>query len=683
VATDLSSSATPLRALWFTVLLGLGLGEAPAMAQETTPQEVAAWRAAAHKAVAAGKLNVAIKLLTGVMDADPSPEVMKELADVHAWAGNLTQAATLYRKLLALKPDDAVVSLALANALSWSKDPQMQREALVLFDAHLGTHPADDQTRLQRGRVRSWAGQIPGAVADFKAYLAKHPEDDKAKLELAAVLSWGKDKQPLRQALALYDAHLLKHPTDHEAQLQRARVRSWAGELDGSISDYRVCLARKDDPKVRLELGKTLGWAGRLDEAVKELDAVPPTTGDAEARLTRAMILRWGGRYAEAERDVVALRNGPADAQLRRQLDLELALIYGQTERKIAALRMLDALVAREPDYREAREERTRLGRAFRPEVTPGLALYSDKGKISVLTMSLSGKVFILPQLDVLLDVGIYRLGTAVEALWAERVDVGAGARPWDWLEIEVAGGLRTYQYFSPRGGVRLDVTGRPLASLRTSIQPTFSLHYAYDDVYADLFQPASVPAQIRGSALHGDVQVQLPYRITAAGRLGGHFLAPENSSFEASGTLSVGVYKFLSAGYYGQWIAWDMNDPAYWSPQAYVAHMALLRATQGFNSINLYYDAQVSLGTAAERVAGLPEAGYGFAYGFGGGLVYLPRPWLKLRLTFQFGSTMREIVREVAKVSSVQTSAVETVKVSESSTYWWLSTSFTAAVTF
>jgi tetratricopeptide (TPR) repeat protein len=722
-----------------------------AAAQAGSPKQIEAWRAEARQASAAGQLDKAIELLSRAAAESDDLEIQKELGQVQSWAGKIDEAAATLRRCLTRQPGNREVQLALANALSWSKKPEHLRESIKLFDDYLAARPADDQARLQRGRVHGWAGQIdlgaadlraylarhPAdekvqaelatmlswskdknrlaeslqlfdaylakhadddelrlrrarargwvghldlAAADFRYYLARHPADDKVRLEMATVLSWSKDSKQLAEALALFDGYLAKHPGDLEVTLQRARSRSWTGaaKLSGAVADYRQYLAHRSDPKVRLELARALAWAGRLDEARKEFDAVGD---DDEARLGRALVLRWGGKHVEAEREIERLRGSVKDSALRRTVDVELSRLWAETDRRLGALTLLDRVIADDPGNREAQDERERQLRYFRPTATPGFFLYADKSKINVIATTLSGKVPVHRTVSLFVDLALWRLAAAKPgtgdgwSLLAERVDLGVQTRITDYLQAEVAAGPRTYERFSTNFGMHAALSSRPWSFLGLAFR------YEYDDVYYNMYQPVSVPAQVRGSFLYGDAEAKLPRGILVAGRAGGHLLGPDNSSAELTGTATVPLniaggpawLGLLRAGYFGQWMAWHRNDAAYWSPQGYAAHMFLLRAAQGLNAIGLYYDLQLSVGTAAERAqregeAGI-DSGYMFAMGAAGGLAWTPTPRLTLRASLQYGQTVRE-TPVAAAVSSTQPGSAGTTTIS---TYWWL----------
>ncbi len=137
-----------------------------------------------------------------------------------------------------------------------------------------------------------------------------------------------------------------------------------------------------------------------------------------------------------------------------------------------------------------------------------------------------------------------------------------------------------------------------------------------------------------------------------------------------------------LSVGYTTQFITWRYNDPSYWSPQEFAAHLGVVRVAQTFFRSGFGYDVQGVLGIAGERILGLPEAGFGPSFGGSGAIIYSPIPRLELRLSAQYSQTVREIPPAVVGGSS-GSAVVQTTTSRSPSKYYWILGSASAIIYF
>jgi tetratricopeptide (TPR) repeat protein len=492
--------------------------------------------------------------------------------------------------------------------------------------------------------VLASAGKIDEAAVRYKQYLAIVPTDDAAALAMATTLSWSKDAARRAESERLLTDYMAKHPDSDEALLQRARVRSWSGLVDQADVDYRAYLAKHDKQSgaedVWLELATALaGSESHLARALEIYDrhlAAHPT--DWAILLRRARALVWMGDYRHAEpalRELAESAKTPADESAA---ETELARVYAQTGRRYQAVDLLEEVLARDPKNDDARAERDRLAVTTGTRVEPKLFFYGDKSKIRILAATAEARAPILPRrFGILAEGGSYSLGTAQETLLVGRANLGIWARQGP-VEIEGAMGPRFYQIFDTKVG------GRGAVRVTPNGWSTFLLTYQYDDIYFDMLQPASVAAQIRGHAVFLTSDVTLPKGVRLTGRLGTRVLSPDNKDLDATGTVYVPIAGPFGAGYIGQYITWQSNDPSYWSPQAFAAHLGFVRVARSYYRLGFSYDVQGVLGIAGERILGVPEAGFGPSFGASGAFTYTPTPRLDLRLSAQYQQTVRDI---------------------------------------
>lgn len=632
----------------------------------------------AREAAQAKRYDEAITHYEKSIAAQAEPAVEKELADVCAWAKRMDDAERWYRTYLEHRPDDTATWLALGNMLSWSKSPRDLEKALGLFDTILRKWPELDAALLQRARVKGWLGRPKDAEQDFREYLRRHPDKAEIRLELGRALSWSQKKADIEAALELFDAHLQEHPDDEATRLQRARARGWAGRAEGAAADFAAYLEKHpDDAGVRLELARNLAWANKTKEAEREFEKLRDGPSAFEARVGLSQVYHWNGRFAESERELLALVEAARTPAQRKLAEVELSRVYSKTGRQGMGLDLIDAVVARHPDDEDAKKEQARQRLYFRPALIPGFSIYADRGNLNLIAISLNGRVFAHRKVVLTLDTATWRLANAAEALWTGRVDVGLLLRPHSSVDVELAGGPRFYEYFKPYGGVRAGLTLRPLPWL------TGRARYSYDDVYQDLFQPATVAARLHGHYAWGELEAvvpKLPFRLALGGHAGGRFVAPENRSVELSGTVMFGLWRFISAGYFGQWLSWNRNDPAYWSPQGYAAHMFVAKIANGHPKLRLDYELQASVGAARERISVVPDTGeWAVAFGAAGALLWQPHDRIHIKLTLQYGQTVRYLAATTTVVPPTGEQPMNAgapaspTLMPQLNTYWWL----------
>jgi thioredoxin-like negative regulator of GroEL len=653
----------------------------------------------------------AIAIYDAHLAANPNDlDIVLQRGRVRSWAGNITESAADYRAYLKAKPDDAAVRLELARALSWSNKPEDIRDSIVLYRAHLAGKPDDEAAKLEfarvllkskrpeelqegktlfdqyvaahpgeeafleRARARAAAGLTELAIADFRTYLSKHPGDPKASIDLAQALSGSKDKGALREAIFIYDAHLAKYPQDAAALLGRGRVKGWAGMTAEAAKDLKAYAQLKQgDATVDLEIANVLAQGADPSESIPYYDRyVPRHPEDLDSRLRFARALLWSGNYSRAENELDALRRAAQTDDRKGEIDLELVRLYAQTNRRYEAIDLVEEVLARDPRNQAALVERGRLQVFLGSRIEPRLFYYEDKSGIVVSSLTIDARAALSRNLAIIGDISGYTLGTVAETVLTSRVNLGAWGR-YKALELEAAGGPRLYQYFDPRLGVRAAVRARPAS------WSSLAFNYHFDDIYFDMLQPASLSAQIRGHALFLTGEATLPLRIRLTGRMGTRILRPDNQSLDATGTIGVPIYGPVSIGYNAQFISWRFNDPSYWSPQAFVAHLGIVRLAQSFGTSGFGYDVQGVAGIAGERIARTPEAGFGRSFGLSAALSYALNERVLLRLSGQYSQTVRELPRPV--LGGAQAVAVPVDTDDEPSIYWWVAT--TASATF
>ncbi len=258
-------------------------------------------------------------------------KVERALADGYAWNGDAGRALPLYRRLWEQHPGDTTLGLAYARLLVARKDFS---RGLDVYDSLVAGHVDDDGLRLERARVRLWAGRYDGAIAEL--------------LELRERFSSDPDRAPLERDASLAEVTRLL-----------ASAYAWSGNLEG----YRnLVTEHPGDAAFRLEYARALQRVGRLREAVAQYEAyLRLVPDDLEVMVETARVLLWSGAHAGAAEMCLGLEARLLDDRRSRGLEDSLreealdetsrmlahALLWGGDPK--AALPVTRGLIERHP----------------------------------------------------------------------------------------------------------------------------------------------------------------------------------------------------------------------------------------------------------------------------------------------------------------------------------------------
>ncbi|MCA9665612.1 MAG: tetratricopeptide repeat protein [Myxococcales bacterium] len=290
-------------------LLGLPLG-ALAQGKAPAPAGGQAGGGAVQQALAAKDYARALKLLEAKArrEGHKNAATLKQLGQVASWAKQNDAAIKWYRAYMKLRPGDDTTHLGLAQLLSWSKRRADQLEALKIYDHHIAWRPNDVGLRLRRARVRYWAGQRAGAVADYEAYLKARPNDVSAKGALGQLLVEEAALASVKRGVMLIGAYLAQNPKDVAARLRRGRALMRLGEGQQAIEDFRAYLAKHPgDSKVRDEMARALATLKDKKSLALSLalynKRLASNPRDLQSLLSRCRVYTLMGRTKEAIED--------------------------------------------------------------------------------------------------------------------------------------------------------------------------------------------------------------------------------------------------------------------------------------------------------------------------------------------------------------------------------------------
>lgn len=202
------------------------LGALPALAQPP-----ADWQAQVREKISARQLERALILADQRLAQYPADlEARAWRARLLGWLGQLAEAESEYRRVLAATPEDADVLTGLADVLM----RQGQREeALALLNLACELAPSRPEILTRRGRVLRLLGHPSEARRDYRAALALDPHDADAAAGLAALA-----EEPRHELRVGVDADFFNY-TSH-AGTQTLSLRSewdprWTTRFAGSL----------------------------------------------------------------------------------------------------------------------------------------------------------------------------------------------------------------------------------------------------------------------------------------------------------------------------------------------------------------------------------------------------------------------------------------------------------------
>jgi protein O-GlcNAc transferase len=215
----------------------------------------------------------------------------------HQRAGRLELAEEIYRRILAVAPDQADVHNNLGTLLR----AQGQIDAaMVCYRRALRVRPAFAEAYNNLGNALYERGELEAAAAAYRQALAIRPDYPEALNNLAVVLRL---RGQLDEALACCRQAVALRPHLAEAHSTLGDVLRDAGQAHEAIASYERALQQRAElPEVHLNLGLALHDLGRLAAAA--------------ARFREAIRLRPHYADAHSNLGVVLKEQGDLDAAL-------------------------------------------------------------------------------------------------------------------------------------------------------------------------------------------------------------------------------------------------------------------------------------------------------------------------------------------------------------------------------
>ena len=259
-------------------------------------------------------------------ESDPNALFQQALA-LHR-SGRLSEAASLYAKLLALFPANAQLLASLGIiALQQGRPDESER----LLGQSLMIAPDEPVALSNRGIALQQLNRPGEALASYERAILLNP--DSAELHNNRGLVLAALGRP-EEALAACDRALALMPGHPEAHNNRGSILQSLARFDEALASHdRAIAARPNSPSAFNNRGKALRDLGRLDEAAASYaHAIALRPDYAEAHYNLAVVLEESGGFADALASydrAIALKPDYASAQWNKSL---LKLLTGDYE---------------------------------------------------------------------------------------------------------------------------------------------------------------------------------------------------------------------------------------------------------------------------------------------------------------------------------------------------------------
>ena len=219
-----------------------------------------------------------------------------DLAVQHHNEGRLSQAESIYNKILQNNPDQPI-ALHLLGVIAHQTGKN--DIAVDLITKALAIKPDYANAHSNLGAALKGLEKLDEAIASYRKVLAIKPDYPEAHYNLGVALQ---DQGKPEEALASYHKALSLKPDYAEAHSNLGIALQDLGKLDEAVASYHKALAIKPDyPEAHYNLGLALKALGHLDEAVasyRKALAIQPDYAVAHNNLGNA--LKELGKLEEA-----------------------------------------------------------------------------------------------------------------------------------------------------------------------------------------------------------------------------------------------------------------------------------------------------------------------------------------------------------------------------------------------
>jgi protein O-GlcNAc transferase len=227
----------------------------------------------------------------------PLPQAIQTLRQ--AWGlhqqGQLAQAETLYRQVLAVQPDhaDALHFLGVLESQRGRREP-----GLSLIDRAVALNPRNIAAFYNRAGILRDMKRLEEALDSYDRALALKTDHTGALNNRGAVLH---DLKRYAEAIASYDRAIALRPDHADVHSNRGNALVELGRFEEALESFDRSLAIAPDAAAHFGRGNALASLGRLDEALNSFDrALAATPDDARILNNRGNVLARMSRHEDA-----------------------------------------------------------------------------------------------------------------------------------------------------------------------------------------------------------------------------------------------------------------------------------------------------------------------------------------------------------------------------------------------
>jgi predicted O-linked N-acetylglucosamine transferase (SPINDLY family) len=296
----------------------------------------------------AGRLTEAESLYRKVLDQHPDDvDAIQGLAALCYRRGRPDEALALFRRAITLDPDSRVADRQLGRLLEQRGD---REGAAICYRRAARLRPLDSAAQADLARTLAREGEVSDTAAHHGRAVSLAPGDAWSHIALGnALLSEG----AVADGWASYQQALVISPDLAEAHSNLGEALRRMGRLSEAVAACERALALKPElAEAHNNLGNALREEGRLELAISHFEqALRLKPGWPEVHNNLAIALQEQGRPKEAiEHYERALSLNSGRAEVHQNLGSALA----QSGRMVDAIAALRRALALKPDYPEA-----------------------------------------------------------------------------------------------------------------------------------------------------------------------------------------------------------------------------------------------------------------------------------------------------------------------------------------
>ena len=260
------------------------------------------------------------------------------LGEVFSFQQKYVLAINHFRHALQLDPDNAVLPLRLAMALTRL---ERKKEAISVLETLLEQHPEGDLARLNLARLYLLEKQTDKAAAAYQQLLKQQPAQGQVILEFGKLL----EQEDSTAAFELYQSFIDQNPREIAVRQQLAQYLLEQNQLDDALVQLKVIQQQfPDNLKIINQIGLVQLELEIWVEAETTFRLLLESRDDQEnRRYYLSLALSEQGKFSEA---IAALEPLSSASPIYTEAALQLAYLYKQTDQNGKAISILQQLQA-------------------------------------------------------------------------------------------------------------------------------------------------------------------------------------------------------------------------------------------------------------------------------------------------------------------------------------------------